>query len=412
MSEALLQGLSSERWEHGRVEDFGEVRMGRQRSPKHETGLSITPYLRVANVLNSHIDYSDVLSMNFSPAEKGIYGLKPGDILLNEGQSLELVGRSAIYKGAPGEYCYQNTLIRYRCADSLIPEFAQMLFSFWLKRGYFSRVALQTTSIAHLGADRFARMEMSVPPLAEQRKIADVLEAVDVAIDSSTKVIAKLEQVSVGLARDSLSQVSSEHSWVRRRLGDFASVRRGASPRPISDPRWFAKEGPGWVRISDVTASGKYLRQTTQYMSPLGASRSVSVRPGQVVMSIAATVGESIIVDMDARIHDGFVLIEQDPSTMSSEFLLLSLKFMKTWFASQGQTGTQANINSGIVRDVILGTPPLPEQELVVRSLSSAEKGIAAERARLEKLRKLKAGLMDDLLTGRVRVDQLQDLPV
>jgi type I restriction enzyme S subunit len=70
------------------------------------------PYLRVANVFDGWISTEDVLQMRFTDTEFQRYHLKTGDILLNEGQSLELVGRSAIYGGAPPKCCFQNTLVR------------------------------------------------------------------------------------------------------------------------------------------------------------------------------------------------------------------------------------------------------------------------------------------------------------
>ena len=192
-------------WVSGEVQDFGGVRMGRQRSPKHEGGVSMVPYLRVANVFDGYIDYSDVLTMNFTPSEQEVYGLLPGDILLNEGQSLDLVGRSAVYRGSPGKFCYQNTLVRYRCLDSLDPEFAQLVFHAWLKRGYFSRVAFQTTSIAHLGGDRFARMKMDVPPLEEQRRIVSIVRAHDERIAVEKARLEKLRKLKAGLMDDLLT---------------------------------------------------------------------------------------------------------------------------------------------------------------------------------------------------------------
>src|SRR6266702_4096892 len=112
-------------WYWSTVREYGTIQLGRQRSPEHESGKHITPYLRVANVFDGYIDYSDVLTMNFTPSERRTYDLRRGDILLNEGQSLELVGRCAVYDGPDG-VCFQNTLIRYRC-DQLLPTFARAI---------------------------------------------------------------------------------------------------------------------------------------------------------------------------------------------------------------------------------------------------------------------------------------------
>ncbi|WP_164011935.1 restriction endonuclease subunit S [Pyxidicoccus trucidator] len=164
-------------WSWARVDEVGEVRLGRQRAPEHHTGTHMRPYLRVANVFEDRIDTSDVFEMNFTPEEYERYKLLPGDILLNEGQSRELVGRPAIYRDEMPGACFQNTLIRFRARQSVIPEFALLVFRTYLHSGRFQSISKWTTSIAHLGADRFASLEFPVPPLAEQRRIVSKLEA-------------------------------------------------------------------------------------------------------------------------------------------------------------------------------------------------------------------------------------------
>ena len=75
------------------IRECGNVQLGRQRAPKYQTGAFTKPYLRVANVFDGFIDYSDVLEMDFDQRDFQTYSLSVGDILLNEGQSRELVGR-------------------------------------------------------------------------------------------------------------------------------------------------------------------------------------------------------------------------------------------------------------------------------------------------------------------------------
>lgn len=107
------------------------------------------------------------------------FRLKEGDILLNEGQSLDLVGRSAIYRGAPSDCAFQKTLLRFRASEKIDTEFAQYVFQWFLYSGQFAEHAVQTTSIAHLTGVRFGAMFMPVPSLDEQRQIASTLAAVD-----------------------------------------------------------------------------------------------------------------------------------------------------------------------------------------------------------------------------------------
>lgn len=151
------------------IDSAGELRMGRQRSPQYQTGSCSAPYLRVANVYDGFITTDDVLEMDFDESDFATYQLKPGDILLNEGQSRELVGRCAIYQGEVPRCCFQNTLIRFR-SNKVIPEFAQSFFRFMLYSGKFASLSRQTSSMAHLGLGRFRTEPIRVPGLDEQRK--------------------------------------------------------------------------------------------------------------------------------------------------------------------------------------------------------------------------------------------------
>jgi len=161
----------------------------------------IVSYLRAANVPDGIIDYSDVLMMNFSPNEFEKYELKPFDILLNEGQSLELVGRAAMYRGeAPGT-CFQKTLIRFRAARGVIPTFALIVFRGYMHGGVFRRVSRWTTSMAHLTAERFLVLEFPLPPLAEQERIVaeverrlSVIEKAEAAVEANLKRAERMRQ--------------------------------------------------------------------------------------------------------------------------------------------------------------------------------------------------------------------------
>ncbi|MDJ0278538.1 hypothetical protein QLH51_17210 [Sphingomonas sp. 2R-10] len=167
---ATLEPLP-EGWVWARVSEVGRVTLGRQRSPQHHAGTHMRPYLRVANVFEDRFDFSNVLEMNFTPAEFETYALQHGDILLNEGQSPELVGRPAMFRGEMEGLCFQNTLIRFRAYPGVSPGFALLVFRAYLHNGRFRSIAKWTTNIAHLGAQRFAQLEFPLPPLVEQERI-------------------------------------------------------------------------------------------------------------------------------------------------------------------------------------------------------------------------------------------------
>lgn len=220
-----------EGWELRTMASSGRIQAGRQRSPHFTKGAN-RRYLRVANVYDGYVDLSDVLEMPFTDTEYEIYRLKYSDVLLNEGQSLELVGRPAMYKGMPAECCFQNTLVRFRAHNNTHPEFALALFQHYLYSGRFSSIASQTTSVAHLGVSRFANLTAHFPPLEEQRKIADILSAWDEAIEQGTRLLKLKRERKRGLMRQLLTgKVRFKEfeglEWHLRRFGDvFKRVTR------------------------------------------------------------------------------------------------------------------------------------------------------------------------------------------
>lgn len=193
--EGLLSALPPA-WVWARIDQVGDARLGRQRSPEHHRGDHLRPYLRVANVFEDRIDISEVHEMNFTPEEYAVYALEYGDILLNEGQSLELVGRPAMFRSELPGACFQNHLIRFRAGAALDPEYALLVFMHYLHSGEFRNIARGSTNIANLGLERFRSMLFPLPPLAEQKAI--VKEArlrLDLANSQAIAVRASIERL-------------------------------------------------------------------------------------------------------------------------------------------------------------------------------------------------------------------------
>lgn len=165
-----------------KVRDAGAILMGRQLSPKYKTGKNTKKYLRVANVFDGYIDTSDVNEMDFNESEFENFKLQSGDVLVNEGQSRELVGRSAIFRDEVPDCCFQNTLIRFRPNGDVLSEFAHYYFQYCQYTSRFVQISKQTTSIAHLGVQRFAEMNFPRVSIDAQKAIVDALSAVVAAM--------------------------------------------------------------------------------------------------------------------------------------------------------------------------------------------------------------------------------------
>ncbi|ABQ25680.1 restriction endonuclease subunit S [Geotalea uraniireducens] len=155
--------------------------------------------------------------------------------------------------------------------------------------------------------------------------------------------------------------------WEVIQIKHLSTVRRGASPRPIDDAKYFDDEGEyAWTRIADVTASEMYLFNAPQRLSDLGSSLSVKLEPGALFLSIAGTVGKPCITGMKACIHDGFVYFPE---------LKIPSKFLFYVFAGEqaykglGKFGTQLNLNTDTVGGIKIGCTENSQLEKIVQFL-------------------------------------------
>ena len=171
----------------------------------------------------------------------------------------------------------------------------------------------------------------------------------------------------------------------------LSPVQRGASPRPIDNPKYFDEDGEyAWVRIADVSASDGVLRETTQKLSVLGSSLSVKIAPGELFVSIAGTVGKPCISEIKACIHDGFVYF---PRLKINPKLLYRIFESETCYGGLGKWGTQLNLNTDTIGSIRVALPPQKELSLVLSFLdreTAKIDALIAEQQRLIELLKEK----------------------
>lgn len=188
--------------------------------------------------------------------------------------------------------------------------------------------------------------------------------------------------------------------WSVLKMGELATIQRGASPRPIDSPIWFdAKSSIGWLRISDITKSSKYLTQTSQGLSNKGVENSRLVKAGNLVMSICATVGRPILLCKDVCIHDGFVVFNN--LGLDKEYLYYILVSIERNWGNHGQTGSQMNLNTGLINSTPIPVPPIQEQTVIAKGLSDADAWIQSLTQLIAKKRQIKQGAMRELLSPK-----------
>ena len=119
-------------------------------------------------------------------------------------------------------------------------------------------------------------------------------------------------------------------------------------------------------------------------------------------MSICATVGRPIITKIDVCIHDGFVVF--DNLRVNQLFLYYFLKWIEPDWSKHGQTGSQMNLNTGLINGTYISLPSVAEQTAIATILADMDAEITALEAKLSKARHIKQGMMQELLTGRIRL--------
>lgn len=292
-----------------------------------------------------------------------------------------------------------------------------------------SQQAIPMLTVADLGAVSLPR-----PPLDEQAEIVGALDTLDTTIRQTEAIIAKLKQLKQGLLHDLLTrgidangelrppQSEAPHlykasplgwipvEWHVQRLADFTAsdITYG-----IVQAGPHIEGGIPYIRTGDM--SGEYLDRAGLQCTSTRIAKSYSrseVRAGDIVMAIRATVGKVLPVPIEldgANLTQGTARIAPN-SNFDPTFLLWALRFQRTQdsISAEIKGTTFAEITLAALREIPVAAPmKLVEQRAIAERMQACERRIDAERAQLQKLRRQKSGLMDDLLTGRVRVTPL-----
>lgn len=279
----------------------------------------------------------------------------------------------------------------------------------------FMYYALSTVDVASFGSravmgitlnsESLDSIVVPLPSLPEQQKIAEFFSALDERIALTADKVKLLKEQKQGYLQKIFNRelVFTDDNgnfypeWEeKRKLSDISTVKRGASPRPIADKRWFSeKSDTGWVRISDVSSSGKYLLKTTQYLSSEGIEQSVKVEPGNLILSIAGSVGKPAITKVPVCIHDGFILFKD--LTANAEYLYYFLENYRDKWKLLSQSGSQPNINSEIVGKLTIALPSFAEQEKTVEFFSALDEQIEINENKLTLLQEQKKGYLQGI---------------
>jgi type I restriction enzyme S subunit len=252
--------------------------------------------------------------------------------------------------------------------------------------------------------------EFSIPLAdqdSEQRAIATALSDVDALLAKLDTLVAKKRDLKVAAMQQLLTGQTRlpgfSGAWKVKRLGDVAAMGSGGTP-PSSVSAYYGGDYP-WVSISDMTKGGKVIMTTDKYLTADGLANSAAQMfpTGTILYAMYASLGECSIAGVPVCTSQAILGIRPQ-ELLNANFLYYYLTSLKTTVKSMGQQGTQANLNKGMVMAFQLGLPPIREQAAIAAVLSDMDAELTALEARRDKTRALKQGMMQELLTGRIRL--------
>jgi len=260
-----------------------------------------------------------------------------------------------------------------------------------------------------------SKFKFRLPPLPEQRRIAEVLGTVDSAIQKVGGAIERTERLKKGLMQRLLTKgighekfKESEvgrvpEEWKVKTIGDIAETSSGGTPS--RDKKEYFIGSIPWVKSGEL--KDNTISDTEEKITDKGLQNSSAKLFPKTTLLIAlygATVGKTGILGIDATTNQAVCAILSKKDLINQKFLQYFLISRRKQLISLSAGGAQPNISQEIIRLFKIPIPPLPEQRRIAEILSAVDRKLELERRRKEKLERVKKGLMNELLTGRKRV--------
>lgn len=285
-------------------------------------------------------------------------------------------------------------------------------YSFQFQHGYFS---FDYQTKAHPSVIREFYFLPKIP-VAEQQKIATILSSVDDVIEKTRAQIDKLKDLKTGMMQELLTKGIGHTefkdspvgripaAWDVVELGSVVKLERGRfSHRPRNDPQFYGGNIP-FLQTGDIPKEAPQITVFSQTLNEKGLSVSKLFPRGTLVLTIAATIGEIGILEFDSCFPDSLVGLKVNQAKVKPMFILYLMRHLKNELKSLAPQTAQKNINLDILQPFPIPLPSIGEQELIANSMGSVDDRVNVLLEKLERIKNTKKALMQDLLTGKVRV--------
>jgi len=273
----------------------------------------------------------------------------------------------------------------------------------------------EASGVPSLSKTTIERIDFMFPSKPEQDRIVAVLELWDQVIEKLKRKIEIKKEIKKGLMQKLLTGktriLDFDEDWRMVTLGSVAKMGSGGTPKSTNET--FYGGNIPWVSIADMTANGQYVYSTFKNLSKEGLTNSAAkIYPkGTILYAMYASIGECSIAGVEMTSSQAILGIIPDEERLDSIFLYYYLKFIKERIKLQGQHGTQANLNAGMVREFTLNLPTVKEQKEIVKVIEAADQEISQLQLKLLIIKDQKKYLLDNLISGTIRTPETLSIP-
>ena len=388
-------------WRRVPLGEVFEVQLGKMRSAGSEHGDQYQ-YLANRNVQWGQIVIDELGTMNFSATERERYRLKPGDLLVCEGGE---VGRAALWSDELPECYFQNALHRLRATSVADSRFMRHHLEFAAVTGSLRALTGQT-SIGHLPRSHLVRWLVPVPPLEEQRRIAEVLDTIDETIQATEGVIAKLKSARTGAIQSAIRDAvpTSRRSTVEREFQIGTGITLNAARAPRYNP-------VGYLRVANVQRGSIDVSDLARLEATAGEVKQKALVAGDLLVveghASPSEIGRCALIPSSAEgllfQNHLFRLRSRSIASDVAQLILNAEEAQAYWRRMCSTSSGLHTINSSMLRRMPISVPARDRQRVASELIEASDSAVSTECERLEKLRLLRTGLAADLLSGRVR---------
>ena len=387
-------------WKIHSVDYLFEVKLGKMLNKEAKNKEPQFPYLTNINVRWGLFNTTKLNTMHFSDKEREKFSLKAGDIIMCEGGE---VGRCAIWNNEISPCYYQKALHRLRPKTKILSEYFQ---------SYMESIAgtktlenhTSRTSIAHLTKEKLLELPVKVPPLQEQKRITQILSTWDKAIMTTGKIITNSQQQKKRLMQQLLTG--------KKRLQGFDEKWKKIHLREVLSEGKKRNKNNKVERVLSVTNRNGFVLPADQFSKRVASDNVTNykiVREGQFGYNPSRlNVGSFARLDeYDIGILSPmYVVFIIDESVLNSDYFLawMNSNEAKQRINSSTQGSVRDSVSFKAIGSFPFKLPEIKEQKQIAQIIMTADNEIIALKRQLDYLKQEKTALMQQLLTGKLRV--------